>query len=751
MAIKIAQAVVQIVPSMEGVGTAIKDAFGQAGDSAGKAAGQKIGTGFTKGFDSKLGDIPSDANKAIDKAADGGDTAGQKAGLSFSEAFKKGISAAGDALEGIKGKIKDFAGSIGGILAGAGIGTVVASAISSGLDQANLAGTLKAKLGDTKAAADAAKIAGSVYAEGWGESLDEVADATTALMQQLGQVDKSADFTALTSQAMALANTFEQDVGGMATAAGQMIKTGMVDNAQEAFDVLTVGFQSGANMADDLLDTFTEYPVQFQKLGLDGKTAMGLINQGLQAGARNADLVADAIKEFSIRAVDGSDTTKQGFEALGLSADEMAEKFGQGGKTASDAFELVLQKLSGIEDPVQRSAAAVNLFGTQAEDLGNALYALDPSTAVAALGQIDGAAQKAADNSQNLEMTWQKFVRQVTTSAGGELVPAIESATALVSANSEQMGQTVSTLVGVLGKLVAGFVNLPQPVQVAAASMALFGSKATGIISAATAAGNAIGALTKTLGSTNTGSNMFQSITNGLKTFMSNAGGLTGASNTIKTALTGIGTAFKTLGTAMKANPFAIFITAVAALGAALAVFFTQTETGRAAWQALTSYLQPLWQSVQSAWSAALPAIQQLVQSLGDTIGNIVKAIGPALADFGSNVSTAFGGLITAVGPALASFGQTIAGTFTNVVTAAAPILRQLLNVAQQAFNGLAQAAAPVMETFAQMAPLLIAPIVAQLPALSQAFAQLGEALVAVGQQSAPSIRLLMDTIAQAA
>ncbi|WP_435829141.1 hypothetical protein [Saccharopolyspora shandongensis] len=63
--------------------------------------------------------------------------------------------------------------------------------------------------------------------------------------------------------------------------------------------------------------------MQFQKFGLDAQTATRLLVQGMQAGSRNSDLVADAIKEFSIRAVDGSATTAEGFEAIGLSAETM--------------------------------------------------------------------------------------------------------------------------------------------------------------------------------------------------------------------------------------------------------------------------------------------------------------------------------------------------------------------------------------------------------------------------------------------
>src|SRR3546814_9211726 len=124
-----------------------------------------------------------------------------------------------------------------------------------------------------------------------------------------------------------------------------MIKTGLAKNAEVACDILTRGAQTGANEAEELLDTFSDYSTQFRKLGLDGKTAMGLLSQGLQGGARDADIVADAFKEFSIRAIDGSDKTVEGFQAIGLNAGDMAQRIGKGGKSASGALDLTLDSL----------------------------------------------------------------------------------------------------------------------------------------------------------------------------------------------------------------------------------------------------------------------------------------------------------------------------------------------------------------------------------------------------------------------
>ena len=57
MAYQLAQAYVQIVPSMKGVGKAIESAFDGPSKSVGQKAGDTAGGGFSRGFSAKLGVI----------------------------------------------------------------------------------------------------------------------------------------------------------------------------------------------------------------------------------------------------------------------------------------------------------------------------------------------------------------------------------------------------------------------------------------------------------------------------------------------------------------------------------------------------------------------------------------------------------------------------------------------------------------------------------------------------------------------
>lgn len=208
----------------------------------------------------------------------------------------------------------------------------------------------------------------NVYKDNFGESINDVAEAMATVNQNMSYLDDSA-LQRCTEYAYTLSDTFDVDVAESTRAADALIKHYGV-SAREAFNLMTQGMQSGLNFSDELFDNIDEYSVQFKKLGLDAEDMFSVFANGAQNGAFNLDKIGDAVKEFSIRAIDGSDTTKQGFEALGMNADEMAQKFGAGGKTAKEAFNEVIEGLASMDDPVAQSAAGVNLFGTVWEDLG---------------------------------------------------------------------------------------------------------------------------------------------------------------------------------------------------------------------------------------------------------------------------------------------------------------------------------------------------------------------------------------------
>ncbi|MCX5398469.1 phage tail tape measure protein [Streptomyces sp. NBC_00102] len=334
-----------------------------------------------------------------------------------------------------------FTGKMGGALAGGmlTIGIAAAAVLTKGLmdalDQSAINGKIQATLGSTpEQAGRYGKAAGQLYAHGVTDSVEEAADALSGVMRAgiLPPDATNAQIESITGKVTDLSKTFELDLGQTSNAVGQILKNGLAKDGAEALDILTVGMQKMGPRADDMADTFNEYSTKFRDLGLSAADAMGLMSQGMQAGARDTDVVADALKEFQIRATDGSSASKAAYEAIGLNAAAMTKKVAKGGAGAREGLQQVLDGLKAIKDPAERSAASVGLFGTKSEDLGQALYALNPRTAVKALGDTAGAAEKMGDAlHENAGAKVDQFKRTlevgVTNFMGDHVIPALAS------------------------------------------------------------------------------------------------------------------------------------------------------------------------------------------------------------------------------------------------------------------------------------------------------------------------------------
>lgn len=355
------------------------------------------------------------ASTKMDKVA----RAGKGIGTALDAASNKGSAAlkelrqdadkTGDSLGKIGGKAKQGLDSLGsglksGPLAlvglGAGLGALVMEGFQGAMESQDAKALLTAQLGASDAEAEKlGKIAGDMYKNAFGESVSDVSQVMKTVFQSgLASVKDGEDaIKGVTEQVMNYTKMTGEEALPVTRAISQMLKTGLARNATEAFDLLTRGAQKGLDKSEDLLDTVNEYGTQFRKVGLTGHQAFGLISQAIQAGARDSDIAADAIKEFSIRAVDGSELTKASFKGIGLDAEKMSRTISEGGPKAAAALGLTLDKLRQVKDPALQAQLAVGLFGTQAEDLGQALFAMNLGTATKEFGSVAGAAQRAGD------------------------------------------------------------------------------------------------------------------------------------------------------------------------------------------------------------------------------------------------------------------------------------------------------------------------------------------------------------------
>jgi phage-related minor tail protein len=476
-------------------------------------------------------------NQLVAPAGSAGTEAGEAAGAGFTEKMKLGVAA-------------------GAAVAGA----LLVKGLTDAMGQADVTSKLQAQLGaSSKDAGRFGKVAGKLYSSGVTDSFQGAADAIKSVMQSgiapPGATNKQ--LQQIATKASDVANVFGQDLGGVTNAVSQMMRTGLAKNSTEAFDLITAGFQGGSDKAGDFLDTINEYGTQFRKAGLDGASSIGLLNQAIKGGARDADVAADAIKEFSIRAVDGSKTSADGFKALSLNADDMGAKFAKGGKSANSVLDLTLDKLRNVKDPVKQSQIAVQLFGTQAEDLGKALFAMDPSKAAAGLGKFGGAADKAGKTirsgpSHEISVFTRTLQQGFVSFVGGTLIPVISDVAHWLNDN---LGPAARVVADAFAGTVEWFREwgvwlAPLGILVGGLTVALTASAiASGVAAAATATWSTI----------------------------------TG----VATAVTGAwSAAMGLLNAVMALNPFVLVAIAIAALVVGIVIAYKKSETFRAIMQA---------------------------------------------------------------------------------------------------------------------------------------------------------------------
>lgn len=378
-----------------------------------------------------------------------------------------GLEAASKEAEGTLSKFKDSATKLANV-AGLAAGGALALGLNDAMENQQTLANFKASVGDVAWSEAAGKAAGNLYGNAYGESLADTTAAVRGVFSAgLLKDDATGDqIESLTGKALSLAQAFEQEVGPLAIAAGQMMKTGMAANAEEAFDIITKGFQLGVDKSEDFLDTLNEYGTQFRKVGIDGQEATGLLSQGLQAGARDADIVADAIKEFSLRSVGALETMNskgvavltplgQAYLNVGYSSKEMyeaQERIAAGGEGANAELDRILDNLRVMKDPMNQAATATSLFGTQAEDLGAALFALDPSEAAKALGDFEGAAAKVdatvGDTAAGSLTAMTRQLRQELSNALMVVLPYVQQLTAFIRENKAVVVPLVAVLAG---------------------------------------------------------------------------------------------------------------------------------------------------------------------------------------------------------------------------------------------------------------------------------------------------------------
>lgn len=282
----------------------------------------------------------------------------------------------GKALDDVTGKLEKVnwkavavGGAIGGIAVATGKAVIDAGKYLAELgDEYNKAvNQMSASTGATGEELDAlSESMKNIYAQNLGDDFNDVAEGLAATQKASDLAGDALEQA--TAAGFVLRDTFDYDISESARAASALMKNFDI-SAEEAYGLIATGAQNGADKNGDLLDTLNEYSGQFAALGLSADQFMGTLVEGADAGLFSIDKVADAVKEFNIRAKDGSDSSRDAFNSLGLNADQMFAAFAAGGDAAQAAFFDTVEALNGLDDPLKRNQIGVALFGSQFEDL----------------------------------------------------------------------------------------------------------------------------------------------------------------------------------------------------------------------------------------------------------------------------------------------------------------------------------------------------------------------------------------------
>ncbi len=312
------------------------------------------------------------------------------------ESYERRENSAKKHVDTLKGIASGTAKAIGAgmIATGAAVTGIGVAAVNSANDLQKAMNQFSATTGISKEQTEEyKKIMEEVYANNYGESFEDIANAMAEVQKQMTYLDET-ELKNVTESAFTLRDVFGYEVPESVRAANSMVDNFGI-SADEAFNLIAQGAQYGLDYSGELLDSINEYAPQFKKLGLDAEDMFQVFASGTNAGAFNLDKIGDAVKEFSIRVIDGSDSTIDGFKRIGLNADEMIKKLSAGGYTAQQAFNQTVEAVASLEDPLEQNIAGVDLFGTMWEDLG--------ADVVTSLAETNDGIDKTYDSMEELQ------------------------------------------------------------------------------------------------------------------------------------------------------------------------------------------------------------------------------------------------------------------------------------------------------------------------------------------------------------
>lgn len=288
-------------------------------------------------------------------------------------------------------------------IAAAGAGAILAAA-----DFDSASSSIEAACGGATEEAEALKDAGrTLYTDGWGDSMPQLADSLVRAREILGDLSET-DMTYAVEGALTLERVYGSDFAESLRGVNALMDNFGL-SATEATDLMVSGTQRGLDYTKELGDNISEYSGRWADAGMSASTYFSLLEAGAQNGAYQLDKVGDFLNEFLTSLSDGR--MEDGIASFSEGTQETFRAFQEGGATAQDVLDAVVGELARMPDSYEQASIASELWSSLGED-----NALSMITALAGVEDTftdaAGSAQQAGDEiADSLEVKAAQAVR----------------------------------------------------------------------------------------------------------------------------------------------------------------------------------------------------------------------------------------------------------------------------------------------------------------------------------------------------
>jgi phage-related minor tail protein len=319
--------------------------------------------------------------------------------------------------------------------------------------------------------AAAAALAGVAAAgAGLAVAMIDVQETAGQVSQTLGDLPTD-ELQAVTQEALYLERAFGVSVTESVRAADRAVNEFGI-TSDEAMRLLTEGQELGLDRFGDLQDTINEYAGDFASLGFTMEESLAVLNRGLEAGFRNTDVAADALNEFNIRLRETGRV--DALAEIDQDTADIVAAFQSGAITSEQAFAQIGESVRAIEDPIQQSAALVELFGTTVEDAGAGagLALLTPREEIAALGE------EIASSGRDYQ-TFGQLWADVSSQLQAALIPVSQAFLQIASEAMPHITRGLDAMMAVLVPLIQQFTAFASSLLSAGEPLGTLGEQTT--------------------------------------------------------------------------------------------------------------------------------------------------------------------------------------------------------------------------------------------------------------------------------